>query len=258
MLFKRREFAIPFAPVVDLMQETVSIIDRYSRRYDGGRYSLLAPDMLYAVQERQRLLARWLRRCQLDVHRLTVLEVGCGSGAILLEWLRFGIRPEHLCGIELQATLANGARRRLPASLTVITGDASQVDIMPESRDLVCQFTVFSSLLEDRSQEELAVAMWRWVKPGGAIVWYDFVYDNPWNGDVRGVPVRRIRTLFPESQITWRRVTLAPVLARRLPPALYSAVNVIPWLRTHVFAWIAKPRGLQRSVMSVRKIPNED
>jgi len=223
------------------MQETASIIDRYSRRDDRGRYSLLAADMLYAVQERQRLLARWLRRRHLDPHRLTVVEVGCGSGAILLEWLRFGIRPEHLCGIELQANLAEGARRQLPERVAVITGDACQVNIVPESRDLVCQFTVFSSLLDDGSQEELASKMWRWVKPGGAIVWYDFVYSNPWNPDVRGVPMKRIRTLFPNSEITWSRVTLAPLLARRLPAPLLAVANGIPWLRTHVLAWIAKP-----------------
>jgi hypothetical protein len=41
-----------------------------------------------------------------------------------------------------------------------------------------------------------------------------------------------------------RRVTLAPPLARavcRVHPALYAPFNLVPWLRTHVLAWIAKP-----------------
>ncbi len=41
-----------------------------------------------------------------------------------------------------------------------------------------------------------------------------------------------------------QRVTLAPPLARplcRMHPGLYPVANALPWLRTHVLAWIAKP-----------------
>ncbi|MGZ7259737.1 hypothetical protein ACXWO8_09385, partial [Streptococcus pyogenes] len=74
--------------------------------------------------------------------------------------------------------------------------------------------------------------MWRWLKPGGAVVWYDFTVDNPRNPDVRGVPLSRVRALFPQGRLTARRVTLAPPLARALPAA-YALLNIIPWLRTH-------------------------
>ena len=39
--------------------------------------------------------------------------------------------------------------------------------------------------------------MWRWVRPGGGVLWYDFTFDNPRNPDVRGVPLARVRELFP-------------------------------------------------------------
>lgn len=88
--------------------------------------------------------------------------------------------------------------------------------------------------------------MWRWLKPGGAVVWYDFTVDNPRNRDVRGVPVARLRQLFPQGgEPTARRVTLAPPLARaacRVHPWLHDALNLLPLLRTHVLAWVAKPR----------------
>jgi hypothetical protein len=105
---------------------------------------------------------------------------------------------------------------------------------------------VFSSILDDAVQQRLADAMWRWLKPGGAVIWYDFAVDNPRNPDVRGVPVARVRQLFPQAEFEVHRVTLAPPLARaacRLHPSLYTVLNAVPWLRTHRLAWICKPGG---------------
>jgi len=68
------------------------------------------------------------------------------------------------------------------------------------------------------------------------------VFNNPSNKDVRKVTVDRLRRLFPEGQITSRRVTLAPPIARRvsrLRPA-YAVLNAIPSLRTHAACVIRK------------------
>jgi len=132
----------------------------------------------------------------------------------------------------------------LPESLRLLQGDASAAAVEPASQDLVLQSTVFSSLLDDDFQQRLAAAMWRWVKPGGGVLWYDFTVDNPRNRDVRGVPLSRVRALFPEGRLSARRVTLAPPLARvlaRVHPALLPVFNALPLLRTHVLAWIEKP-----------------
>jgi len=111
--------------------------------------------------------------------------------------------------------------------------------------DIVLQSTVFSSLLDDGFQQRLAEAMWRWVRPGGAVLWHDFTVNNPRNRDVRGVPLSRVRALFPQAQLDVRRITLAPPLARRVcawHPALYPVLNALPLLRTHVLVWVGKPR----------------
>ena len=82
------------------------------------------------------------------------------------------------------------------------------------------------------------------MKPGGQVLWYDFTYDNPRNPDVRGVPVARVRALFPDGELSVRRLTLAPPIARplaRIHPSLYTLANALPWLRTHVLCWIRKP-----------------
>ncbi|MDM4767556.1 class I SAM-dependent methyltransferase [Pelomonas sp. SE-A7] len=225
-------------------RELTAIAERYARRDVGDRYSLLRPEVWQMLQERERALLRELARREGRPQDWHLAEVGCGAGGNLLEMLRMGFAPEHLQGIELLAERHELARQVLPASLRLTLGDASQAPMAPASQDLVLQSTVFSSILSDPVQQQLAAAMWSWLKPGGAVLWYDFIIDNPRNRDVRGVPLRRVRELFPQGQLRWRRVTLAPPLARlvcRLHPGAYTVFNSIPWLRTHVLAVIEKP-----------------
>ncbi len=232
--------------------EAQAVHERYARRTpNDARYSLLDPAALLAAQERQRAMLRLFARvgCT-DLAALRLLEVGCGGGGNLLELLRMGFVPEHLCGIELLPERFAQARRVLPSALALIEGDALQAEVPPQSQDIVLAATVFSSLLDDAFQQRLADAMWRWVKPGGAVLWYDFTFDNPRNADVRGVPLARVRSLFPHGQVQARRITLAPPIARAVcgaHPALYGVFNALPMLRTHVLAWIVKGAGAERS-----------
>lgn len=228
--------------------EAAAVRDRYARRLSADpRYSLFNPAAMAAVQERQRAVAQLLAAHQLtDVAALRLLEVGCGGGGNLLEFLRLGFDPAHLCGIELLAERHATARACLPPAVALHLGDATAeagLQVPPGSVDIVYQSTVFSSLLDDTFQQRLADRMWRWVRPGGGVLWYDFTVDNPRNRDVRGVPVARIRALFPQGRLDVRRLTLAPPIARavmRWQPALYGIVNAVTPLRTHVLAWVAK------------------
>jgi len=228
----------------DGQDETAAVAARYARRGAADRYSMLQPDVWLSVQERQRAMLRlFVQQGLTDLPALRVLEVGCGAGGNLLELLRLGFAPQHLAGADLLQERLAQARAVLPAAVALHAGDASQLAIAPGSQHIVLQSTVFSSLLDDAFQQRLASAMWRWVAPGGGVLWYDFTVDNPRNPDVRSVPLRRVRQLFPEATLTTRRVTLVPPLARMLcswHPGLYRWANAVPLLRTHVLAWIAK------------------
>lgn len=228
------------------MNEPQAVAERYARRAATDRYSPLRPEVDRLLAERRRALLAALRKAGIDgVADLRALEVGCGSGGNLLELLQLGFAPAHLQGIELLPERFAQARGRLPAAVQLWQGDATQAPVPDGSLDLVLQATVFSSLLDAAFQQALADRMWRWLRPGGAVIWYDFTVDNPRNPDVRGVPLARVRGLFPQGQVWSRRVTLAPPLARaacRVHPALHDALNVLPFLRTHVLAWVSKPR----------------
>lgn len=227
--------------------ELDAIAARYARREAAGaadRYSLLRPEVWQMLHERQRALLRELARRPGRPADWRLTEVGCGAGGNLLELLRVGLAPEHLTGVELLPERHAAARAMLPPALALHLGDASQAPVDAASQDFVFQSTVFSSILSDAVQQQVADAMWRWLRPGGAVLWYDFIVDNPRNRDVRGVPLARVRALFPEGRLRWQRLTLAPPLARvvcRVHPAAYTVFNSIPWLRTHVLAVIEKP-----------------
>ncbi len=228
------------------MNELDQIAQRYARRaaLPTDRYSLLRPEVWQMWQERQRAMLQLLARRPGAPADWLAVEVGCGTGGNLLDLLRVGLLPEHLSGIELLPERLATARATLPAAVSLLAGDAATAAVRPASQDLVLQSTVFSSILDEALQVHVAEAMWRWLKPGGAVVWYDFAVNNPRNPDVRGVPVRRVRELFPAGRFTIRRVTLAPPLARavcRLHPGAYSLLNAAPWLRTHRLILIENP-----------------
>lgn len=231
---------------MSLQEELSAIQERYNRRaaMPAGRYSRFSRDVLLSIHQRQRATVKLLSAKGIQtLQDLDMLEIGCGSGANLLEFLLLGALPERLVGNELLPERLRQAQHVLPKAVRLLAGDASELVLDESSFDIVYQSTVFSSILDDALQQRVATAMWQWVRPGGGVLWYDFTYNNPRNPDVRGVPLRRVQELFPQARITTRRVTLAPPLARavvRVHPALYGLLNSVPWLRTHVLCWIEK------------------
>lgn len=229
-------------------REAENVRDRYARRdgaRDANRYSLSDPYALAAWKERQRkMLGMLAAQGMADWGALDVLDLGCGNGGNLLDLLHLGVAPERLQGIELLPERAEAARAVLPASCRIWNADALTLQIAPASQDVIVLFTVFSSILSDAVQQQLAAQAWHWLKPGGVVLWHDFVYNNPRNPDVRAVPLERVRALFPDAQMQAQRVTLAPPLGRaacRVSPALYPLLNSIPLLRTHRLCTLAKP-----------------
>ncbi|MEN9544948.1 MAG: hypothetical protein RLZZ598_1781 [Pseudomonadota bacterium] len=226
--------------------EPGAVRQRYARRdgaQDARRYSLfLDAAALQAQQERLRaIVATWRAHGWHTLAERSLLEVGCGSGGNLQDLLRLGASAACLTGLELLPERANAARSALPAAVRIEAGDALAADVAPASQQAVLAFTVFSSLLDARFRQELAAAMWRWVAPGGGVLIYDFVFDNPRNADVIGMPVSHIRSLFPQATCHVRRLTLAPPIARRLPAPLLTAASWALWpLRSHRLIWAVK------------------
>ena len=226
--------------------ELTRIRDVYKARIEAGnaRYSLLRPGELYMAQQRERMLLHLLlRRGVFDVADLRLLEVGCGRAHRLLDWVRWGGRAANLTGIDLMEALLREAQQNL-ASARFALASADNLPFRDASFDVVTQLTLFSSILDAKLRRAVADEMWRVLRPGGFVLWYDFRYPNPRNPDVRPVGRAEICKLFPQALIQFRSTTLAPPIARRLAPLSILAcdlVSLLPILRTHYAALLEKP-----------------
>ena len=225
--------------------EELRIKQAYSRRQpNDNRYSFFNPGQLFRIQQIERRLLSSLRQRGFEpLSTKTIVEIGCGTGSWLREFVTWGAKPENITGIDLLPERVAQAKQLSPATMTIQCGNASQLALPDASFDLVVQSTVFTSILDRRTKKEIAAEMLRVVRSDGLIVWYDYHVNNPSNPDVRGVKKREIHELFPRCNIELHRITLAPPLGHWLAPRswiLACFLEKIPLLCTHYIGIIQK------------------
>lgn len=223
----------------------------YARRaQDTGQnalYSLFNPGALFLHTQRARYVLSMLRWH--SIHSLRgrmVLEVGCGGGSVLREFLAYGTDVSLLHGIDLLEQRLHQARLA-SSNLPLACADGQALPYPDRSFDLVLQFTVLTSVLDPEFKVTMAREMLRVLKPDGLILWYDF-WLNPINAQAQGIRPREIKMLFPNCHFGFRRITLAPPIARRLAKWAWGACLLLEWLRlfnTHYLVAI-QPRSGKR------------
>ena len=216
--------------------------ERRGRSIPENFYSFLKPANLLPSQELERELALLLAQDQrrpLSTKR--ILEVGCGCGMWLQQFLRLGARPENLAGVDLLEERIVEARELLPRGATLICGNAENMGFPRQSFDIVLQSMLFSSILDRSIRKRIAAQMLRLLAPNGFILWYDFFLDNPRNPDVNGMRKSDIAECFPNCCLALVKTTLAPPIARYISttsPVMYCLLAAIPFLRSHYFGRI--------------------
>ena len=232
-------------PINTATAEENRIRSAYAKREeDDFRYSYFNPGHLLMVQQRERrLLGLLSQRGLADLDRRMILEVGCGTGQWLRDFVKWGARPEKITGIDLLPDRVSKAQQLCPPGVRIQCASAAEVPFESEEFDIVLQSTVFTSIIDRDLKRRIAAEMMRVVKPEGVIVWYDYHVNNPWNPDVRGIKRREIGTLFPGCRIELQRITLLPPLARRLAPYSFLTcyfLEKVPLLCTHYLGIIRK------------------
>ena len=216
----------------------------YARRRENARYSMFTPSQLFIIQELEQGFVHLLK--QYGVETLAskrILEIGCGNGFWLREFVQWGARPESLFGVDLLADRVAQARQLCPDSMKFQCESAISLSFPPASFDLILQATVFTSILDLGMKQQIAAEMLRVLKQDGLILWYDYHTNNPYNSDVRGIKKREVYRLFPQCRIDLRRITLAPPLTRLIAPYSWLGCYLLkkmPWLCTHYLGVIQK------------------
>jgi SAM-dependent methyltransferase len=218
----------------------------YAERGRGTReWAADHPGNRAMVDERTRVLAGLLERSgRLPLGGRRVLDLGCGDGEVLAGLVRWGALPGRLTGVDVRADAVARAHARRP-ELHFDVADATALPYRDASFDLALCFTLFTSILDDGVARRVAGEVRRVLRPGGALLWYDFHVPNPWNPHVRAMSRRSVRELFPGWPGTFRLVTLLPPLARRLhslTPVLYPVLASLRPLRTHWAGLLERPR----------------
>ena len=210
------------------------IQEQYHKRMDKSHlynsvYSILSD------QERH-LKVKEIMKGYADENK-TILEIGAGQGSNVPLLLECGFSLDRIFLNELLQERIASAKAKYP-SIVLYEGDALKLDIT-QKFDCVFQSTVFTSILDDNDRQKLAGKMWELLKPGGVILWYDFIYNNPKNPDVKKVSIPEVKKLFPKAlRHHISRITLAPPVGR-LVGKLYPLFNV-PFLRSHILAVFQK------------------
>lgn len=227
------------------MNEIERIKESYKKRehLPAQLYSFFNPGNLFMIQSREREILRLLKKNGIfSLKDRKILDIGCGRGGMLSNFVKYGASPHNLSGIDLLPERIKLAKISYP-NINFRCGDASKLPYENSSFDIIMQFTVFTSILYDQMKISISSEMLRVLKQDGFILWYDYHMDNPWNPDVKGVKKKEIYQLFPDCSIYLKRITLLPPLTRLLIPyslMLCYLLEKIPILCSHYLGLIRK------------------
>src|SRR5438445_13751621 len=121
--------------------ERRTVADAHCPWFDHGH--------LFIMQQLERRIWASLRFHGLDpLHSRRILEVGCGTGHWLRQFIQWGANPENLMGMDLLERRVAQAKRLCSSHVKIHRANAATLAFADSSFDLVFQRTVFTSILD--------------------------------------------------------------------------------------------------------------
>lgn len=202
------------------------------------RNSLLRnPQVLFQTLAKDASFYSALRMIDPDPSTCRILDVGCGSGASLVNFLRIGFPPANLFGIDFQEDRIQEGKANL-TGINFCHGDATRMEFPDGAFDIVMESAMFIHSVDDDLSRKIAGEMLRVTRPGGHILLSDWRYAKPGSNAYRALTQKRIAGLFDVGKKTVRRGVfsgelLPPVgrfLSAHLPSAYFAVRTVMPFL----------------------------
>ena len=179
-----------------------------------------------------------------DLAGWRILDVGCGRGRLLRSFLDSGAEAKDLFGVDLNQNYVKEAQGISPC-FQFATANGATLEFPDASFDLVTQYVVFSSIALPELRQQLAREMWRVLKPGGYIFWWDMRHMAAASGGHDESLDARL--LFPTSPLEEELVALRPAPGECLRPLrgirriISPIINKLGYPQTHVATLFQKP-----------------
>jgi ubiquinone/menaquinone biosynthesis C-methylase UbiE len=179
-----------------------------------------------------------------DLAGWSILDVGCGRGRLLRSFLDSGADAKDLFGVDLNENYVEEAKRISPG-IQFATANGITLEFPDASFDLVTQYVVFSSIALPELRQQLAGEMWRVLKPGGYIFWWDMRHmAAAAGGHDKSLDAR---LLFPVNPLEEKIVGMRPAPDECLRPLrglrriVSPIINKLGYPQTHVATLFQKP-----------------
>jgi SAM-dependent methyltransferase len=200
----------------------------YYKKHGTNRNDLLGnPEVMFQTFAVDRANISALQKLQLNRDTARILDVGCGNGASLLQFLRLGFAPSNLVGIDTSDERIAQATAFLPG----VGFRKESADALPFGDgefDLVFESTMLGTLDSATLLENIGGEMLRVTKKGGYIMLADWRYSREGSGVKTAISPALIAKLFGVGKATRivarERGALVPPVGRRLSritPSLY-------------------------------------
>lgn len=216
--------------------ESEKVIKRYEEYDRPGSlartiWTIYNPINHYYMVSRERHLVSLIKKHSLDVGAMKILDVGCGNGGTLRDFLRYGAEPSNLHGVDLSRSRIESARGMLPSAVTLSAGDGERLAYPEAHFDAVILHVVLSSVLDDASRRKIASEVSRVLRPGGVVFYYD-CFDRSMSSDrFRYVSRGELSGLFPGFSFDLRTTILRYEIGFRVAKFSWLACELLDMAR---------------------------
>ncbi len=233
----------------DILEKEKELIkQRYEKRdflrtEQHSRYSPISPCNYISACEKYALLAQTLGLIFKDDFRSKkYLDIGCGNGGNLTILNSMGVEPNCLYGNDIMPNRIEEAKKRLPTLAHLDCNNFLEIPYQENFFDCIFLYTVLSSILDLDFQKALIQKAKSLLKPGGVIIIYDFIYNNPANPDVRRIDIGFLKKTFIPLSYSIKKATIIPPIARKFNkfPIILRLMSLFSFLKSHRFIYLQK------------------
>jgi len=219
----------------------------YTHDYRGSDLSTqhpwhpLNPVSIYYRHVQERLVSQFLRDIPKILGEQRCLDIGCGFGGFVRFLVSCGAISQNIHGVDIIFERLLKAKSCSPAGANLLLGDAARLPYSDASFDLVCQFTVISSIFDPAMRTRICLEMVRVLRKGGYLIWYDMLRTK--STATLPVSLKEIQALIPDLRMVklHRLHSMFSGRAATITPLFSALLDLLPGLpKTHALILFIK------------------